>query len=45
VLLTTWLDNQAGLEDPLWFWTNLRRPDAWELDLDGKSLERTGERG
>jgi len=40
MLLTTWLDHDIGLSDPLSFWSNLQMPDAWELNLDDKSLER-----
>jgi broad specificity phosphatase PhoE len=40
VLLTTWLDHEIGLDDPLSFWSDLRMPDAWELNLEEKSLER-----
>jgi broad specificity phosphatase PhoE len=40
LLLTTWLDHEMGLNDPLSFWSNLRMPDAWEADFEGKSLER-----
>ena len=42
VLLTTWLDHEIGLHDPFSFWSNLRMPDAWEFDLEEKSLERIG---
>jgi broad specificity phosphatase PhoE len=42
LLMTTWLDHQIGLEDPYSFWSQLRMPDAWELDLEDKSLERVG---
>ncbi len=41
VLLTTWLDHEGVLDDPFAFWSDLRTPDAWELDLEEKSLERT----
>jgi broad specificity phosphatase PhoE len=40
VFLTTWLDDEVGLDDPFSFWSNLRMPDAWELSLDEKSFER-----
>ncbi len=40
VLITTWLDHAIGLEDPYSFWSNLRTPDAWELDLGEESLRR-----
>jgi broad specificity phosphatase PhoE len=40
VLLTLWLDQEIGLHDPFSFWSDLRMPDAWELDIDEKSLER-----
>ena len=40
VLLTTWLVHQIGLDDPLSFWTELRMPDAWECDVDARSLLR-----
>ena len=40
VLLTTWLHHEIGLEDPFLFWSNLRTPDAWELSLEEKTLER-----
>ena len=39
VLLTTWLDHVIGLDDPFSFWSHLRMPDAWELDLQQKSLQ------
>jgi broad specificity phosphatase PhoE len=40
LLLTTWLDHEIGLSDPLSFWTDLRMPDAWVADFEDKSLER-----
>jgi broad specificity phosphatase PhoE len=40
LLLTTWLDHEIGLHDPLLFWSNLRMPDAWVADFEDKSLER-----
>lgn len=40
VLLTTWLHHEIGLDDPFAFWSNLRMPDTWELDLAEKSLGR-----
>ena len=40
LLLTTWLDHELGLNDPLSFWSNLRMPDAWVADFGDKSLER-----
>jgi broad specificity phosphatase PhoE len=40
LLLTTWLDDQIGLDDPLSFWSNLCMPDAWEFNLEEKSLRR-----
>jgi broad specificity phosphatase PhoE len=40
VFLTIWLDHEVGLGDPFSFWTDLRMPDAWQLDLERKSLER-----
>jgi broad specificity phosphatase PhoE len=40
VFLTTWLDHDIGLDDPVSFWSNLRLPDAWELDLQEKSFRR-----
>ena len=40
VLLTTWLDRRIGLEDPYWFSSNLRMPDAWVADFEDKSLQR-----
>jgi broad specificity phosphatase PhoE len=40
VFLTTWLDQEIGLEEPFSFWSDLRMPDAWELDFDEKSLKR-----
>ena len=40
VLITTWLDQAIGLEDPFSFWSNLRTPDVWELDLGENSLQR-----
>jgi broad specificity phosphatase PhoE len=39
-LLTTWLDHEIGLNDPLSFWSNLRMPDVWVADFEDKSLER-----
>jgi broad specificity phosphatase PhoE len=41
IFLTTWLDHEMGLNDPFSFWSNLRMPDVWKLDLDEKSFERT----
>jgi broad specificity phosphatase PhoE len=40
VLLTVWLDRLGALDDPFAFWSDLRTPDAWKLDVDQKSLER-----
>jgi broad specificity phosphatase PhoE len=40
LLLTTWLDDKIGLDDPFSFWSKLRMPDAWEFSLEEKSLER-----
>jgi broad specificity phosphatase PhoE len=40
VVLTTWLHHVGVLEDPFAFWSDLRTPDAWELDFDDKSLQR-----
>ena len=40
LLLTTWLDHQIGLNDPLSFWSNLRMPDAWVADFGARSLKR-----
>jgi broad specificity phosphatase PhoE len=40
LLLTTWLDHEIGLNDPLSFWSNLRMPDAWVADFEDRSLER-----
>ena len=40
LLLTTWLDHERGLDDPLSFWSYLRTPDAWELNLEDRSLGR-----
>ncbi len=40
VLLTTWLAHHGVLDDPFAFWSDLRTPDAWELDLEEKSLDR-----
>jgi broad specificity phosphatase PhoE len=40
LFITTWLDHEIGLDDPLSFWSNLRVPDAWELDLDEQSCDR-----
>jgi broad specificity phosphatase PhoE len=40
LLLTTWLDHECGLSDPFSFWSALEMPDAWELDLEEKSLQR-----
>ena len=40
LFLTTWLDHEIGLDDPFSFWSNLRMPDVWNLDLEEKSFER-----
>jgi broad specificity phosphatase PhoE len=40
VFLTTWLDHELGLDDPFLFWSNLRLPDAWELNPEKKSFNR-----
>ena len=40
LLLTTWLDHEIGLDDPLSFWSDLTLPDAWVADFEAKSLER-----
>jgi broad specificity phosphatase PhoE len=40
LLITTWLDRVIGLDDPFEFWANLRTPDAWMADFEGKSLKR-----
>lgn len=40
VFLTTWLDEEIGLDDPFSFWIDLRMPDAWEFDVGEKSLTR-----
>ena len=40
LLLTTWLQHETGLDDPFWFWSNLRMADALEFDLKEKSLRR-----
>jgi broad specificity phosphatase PhoE len=40
LFITTWLDHEVGINDPYLFWSNLRMPDAWELDLDEKSFHR-----
>ena len=40
VLLATWLGCLTPLEDPFSFWSGLRMPDAWELDLEERSLQR-----
>jgi broad specificity phosphatase PhoE len=40
VFLTTWLDQEIGLDDPFLFWSDLRMPDAWEFDFHEKSLKR-----
>jgi broad specificity phosphatase PhoE len=40
VFLTSWLDQEIGLADPFLFWSDLRMPDAWEFDLQEKSLKR-----
>jgi broad specificity phosphatase PhoE len=40
VFFTTWLDQEIGLDDPFSFWSDLRMPDAWEVDFDEKSLKR-----
>jgi broad specificity phosphatase PhoE len=42
LLLTTWLHDETGLEDPFGFWSNLGLPDAWELNLEERSVERIG---
>jgi hypothetical protein len=40
LLLTTWLDYEIGLNDPLSFGSHLKVPDAWVADFEDKSLER-----
>jgi broad specificity phosphatase PhoE len=40
MLLAVWLDDEGLLVDPLSFWLDLRLPDAWEFDADGKVLSR-----
>ena len=40
VLLTAWLHHKTGLDDPFSFWSGLRMPDAWELDIEKRSLQR-----
>lgn len=40
LLLTTWVDHETRLDDPMSFWSDLRMPDAWELTLGNTSLER-----
>lgn len=40
LLLTTWLDHERGLDDPFAFWSDLRMPDAWELNFEDTSLRR-----
>jgi broad specificity phosphatase PhoE len=40
LFLTTWIDHEIGLNDPFSFWSNLRMPDVWNLDLEERSLER-----
>lgn len=40
VFLTTWLDQEIGLDDPFSFWSDLRMPDAWEFDFDETSIKR-----
>jgi broad specificity phosphatase PhoE len=40
LFLTMWLDHEIGLDDPFSFWSNLRMPDVWNLDLEEKSFER-----
>jgi broad specificity phosphatase PhoE len=40
LFITTWLDHEIELNDPISFWSNLRMPDAWEFDLDQRSFDR-----
>jgi broad specificity phosphatase PhoE len=40
VFLTTWLDQEIGLDDPFSFWSDLRMPDAWVADFEDGSLKR-----
>jgi broad specificity phosphatase PhoE len=40
LFLTTWLDHELTMNDPLSFWSGLRMPDAWELNLEEKSFAR-----
>jgi broad specificity phosphatase PhoE len=40
LFLTMWLDYEVGLDDPFSFWSSLRMPDVWNLDLKEKSFER-----
>jgi broad specificity phosphatase PhoE len=41
LFLTIWIDEELGLSDPFAFWSSLGMPDAWELNLEEKSLERS----
>jgi broad specificity phosphatase PhoE len=40
LFITTLLDHEIGLNDPFSFWSSLRMPDAWELNLDLMSVDR-----
>jgi broad specificity phosphatase PhoE len=40
LFITTWLDDEIRLSDPLSFWSDLQMPDAWEVNVDKRSLHR-----
>jgi broad specificity phosphatase PhoE len=40
LFITTLLDHEIGLNDPFSFWSSLRMPDAWEVNLDLMSVDR-----
>ena len=40
LLITTWLDHEVGLSEPFTFWSDLRMPDAWEVNFEEGSLQR-----
>jgi broad specificity phosphatase PhoE len=38
--LTLWLTEAIGLSDPAAFWTDLRLPDAFAVDLAARTITR-----
>jgi broad specificity phosphatase PhoE len=38
--MTLWLTATVGLDDPIAFWGDLRLPDAFQIDLAGRTVQR-----